>query len=218
MGLKKAGEFLRNHIIDSTTMLTESTPIYAAYEKLLVGMSDDVSINARVYAAGLLYGGLGFALAKGRDLSRNMFKITDKTKEIIQISHDFAYLAAFNLVTSPLLYYASGSRDPLEIAWGSALAVGVGAANGIPLGYAVDLFRDLTGIKKSERVPTKIRNLGSKTKRGLATLALAGSIVLTAGIYAITPDKIENYQQKQKAEQIQETNYRLKDLEQITYQ
>ena len=86
---------------------------------------------------------------------------------------------------------ASGARDAREITIGTAIAMGFGFVNGGPVGYAVDAFRDLTGLKDCKRpsYPDLLKRQNSKTKRGLATLLTAGAIALTAGIYAITPDR-----------------------------
>ena len=89
------------------------------------------------------------------------------------------------------MYYISGSRDIKEIVIGTACAVGLGAANGIPMGYTVDAVRDLTGLKECNRpsYPQLLRNQTSKMKKGLFALLVAGSIALTAGIYSATPDQ-----------------------------
>ena len=51
------------------------------------------------------------------------------------------------------------------------------------------MYRDLTGINESARVPKYVRNKSSSFKLGLATAITIASIALTAGIYKITPDK-----------------------------
>ena len=124
---------------------------------------------------------------------------------------------ALNSAISPIFYYISGSRDWKEIVIGTAGIAALNLSLGWPAGYTIDLFRDLTGIKKSERIPSRIRNLGSGTKKGLATLALAGSLAVTAGIYGLTQDKNETYQPQPVIEQLQE-DYQPKNLEQITVQ
>ena len=140
--IRKVRDGLEYHLIDSTALLAESTPIFAAFETGIAGMADDVSINARLIAMGLAYGGVGTALAKGRDLWRGKFKVSNITRERVQMLHDTAYLAAFNLFASPAIYYASGSRDLKEIAIGTACSIAFGSANGGPLGYSIDTFRD----------------------------------------------------------------------------
>ena len=185
----KIRENLEYHLVDSTALLAESTPVFAAFETGLAGMSDEVSMNARIIAAGFTYfGGMGYLYSKGRDLSRKLFNITGKTKEKIQSLHDSAYLGVLNIGIAPLLYLASGSRDTKEIAIGTATAVAFGLTNGAPIGYAVDLFRDLTGLNDCERhsYPEFLKRQNPQTKKGLAALLTAGSVALTAGIYAFT--------------------------------
>jgi len=194
------------HLIDSTAILTIGTPISAAMEVGLAGMSDEVSMNARLIAVGLYYGGLGSIVSRGRDLWRKGFKITDTAKERIQFIHDAAYLTAFNSVFNPVFYYASGSRDLKEIAIATVAAAGLSLSLGGVAGYAIDGFRDLTGLKESQRVPKSIREKDSKTKKSLAALAVAGSLALTAGIYGLTPNETEDTN-------INQTNYQVSNLE-----
>ena len=204
----KLKDKLKYHLVDSTAILAESTPIFAAYETLLVGMSDDISLNARVIAGGLGYLGLSTALSKGRDLWRKKFGIGNETKEKIQMIHDTLYLGAFNLVAGPLIYLAAGSSDLKEIAAATGLAVLIGGINGAPLGYAIDLGRDLTGLRNCERpsYPESLKRMGSKTKMGLAALLTAGTIALTAGIYSLTPEQQESQINTPSIEQVVETN------------
>jgi len=59
---------LKEHFIDSTSGLVASTPIFATFETVVAGLSDEVSLNARLLAVGLTYLGMGSVFAKGRDL------------------------------------------------------------------------------------------------------------------------------------------------------
>lgn len=174
---------LVGHIIDSTAILAEATPIYAASETIVSGMSYDNSLNSRILSAYLTVGGLGLLYGKGRDLWRRVRKITDKSTEKVQQVNDIIYTGIFNLLCMPGIYLASGVTDPKEVAIGTATAVAVGGLNGMPLGYAVDAFRDLTGFQKSERVPAVIRDMNPTAKKGLAALLVAGSLGLTSAIY-----------------------------------
>lgn len=180
---------LKNHIIDSTAMLVASTPIFAGLENIVLGMSDEVSTNARLLATGLTYGGFGFLLSKSRDIYRKFLKITDQTKERKQQISDSIYGGLWNLFIAPPFYYASGARDLSEIVGGTAIGILFGLTSGGLVGYAIDMYRDLTGIKESARVPIYIRNKSSKFKLGLATAITASAIALTTGVYKITPDK-----------------------------
>lgn len=205
----KIVENLKYHIIDSTAMLAESTPIFAAFETGLAGMSDATSINARLLAVGINYAGLGYLFSKGRDLSKKLFKITDKTKEKIQTIHDIAYSGAFNLVFSPPMYALSQTLagediNLTKILIGTAAATGFGAINGSPIGYAVDVFRDLSGIKKCNRqsYPNFIKKQGSKIKKGILVGLIGASIGATGLIYSLTSEKQDVQYQQQTAQQI----------------
>src|SRR5256885_6184315 len=110
--LEKLKKGIQFHLVDATALLAESTPVLAAFETGIAGMSVKVSLNARMLAAGLTYfGGTGYIYAKGRDTSRKLFRISHDTKEKMQHFHDAAYLGAFNLVIAPMLYIASGARN-----------------------------------------------------------------------------------------------------------
>lgn len=180
---RKVRDGLVGHIIDSAAILAEATPIFAASETMVSGMSYDNSLNSRVLSAYLTIGGMGFLYGKGRDLWRKMRDITDKSSEKVQQINDAAYAGTFNLFFMPGVYLASGVTEPKEIAIATASSVVVGVLNGTPLGYAMDAFRDLTGFKKSERVPTAIREMNPTAKKGLAALLVAGSLGLTSAIY-----------------------------------
>ncbi|KKR01798.1 MAG: hypothetical protein UT26_C0032G0007 [Microgenomates group bacterium GW2011_GWC1_39_12] len=193
--LKKGREAINNHLVDSTAILTESTPLFAAFETLAVGMSPEVSMNTRMIAAGSAYAGLGYIYGKGRDISRRLFRVTDKTSERYQHLHDSLYSGAFNLVLAPTIYFFAGEKDISKIAVGTACAIGLGSVNGGPIGYSIDLFRDLTGIKKSERIPKILRRQNSKVKKSLVALLVGGAIATTTGIYGLTADKKRDYQE-----------------------
>lgn len=171
-------------MIDTTAVITESNPIYCAFEVFgPAHMSPAMSMNSRIVATTLGYLGLGYLYSKGRDLSKRIFHITDQTKERIQSHHDIAYTVAFNLALSPPMYAASQALAGEELNWekiaaGTATSLIIGAVNGIPLGYTVEIFRDLTGIKECHRPSYAFfKEKSSKVKR----LALASLISLSIG-------------------------------------
>lgn len=180
--------FIEN-FIDSTAINVVGFPACAAWERGLAGMSYELSLNARLNGLYLGYLGVASIISKGREFSRKLFKINDETKESLQYIHDTAYLAAFNLGFCPILYYASGSRDLKEIAMGTLGNIAFAFAAGGPIGYSIDIFNYLTGVKSCERssYPNFIKNQSPKTKKVLSGLAVAGATALTAGVYAITP-------------------------------
>ncbi|MEK6932542.1 MAG: hypothetical protein AABW56_01980 [Nanoarchaeota archaeon] len=198
---------LKNHAIDSTAMLVASTPIFAGLENVVLGMSDEVSTNARLLATTLTYGGFGFLISKSRDFYRKTLKITDQTKERKQQIHDSIYGGLFNLIIAPGFYYTSGVRDLNEILGGTAISILFGLTSGGLMGYSIDMFRDLTGIKESARVPRYIKNKSSNFKLGLATAITAASIALTAGIYKITSDKKQFHVNPQNVNMVYNKDY-----------
>ncbi len=193
---RKAKDWLINnakyHFTDSTSLLAVLTPIFAAFETGVAGMSDEVSTNARLTAAGLTYfAGMGGLWGKGNDISRKIFKITDKSKEKTQSIHDCLYSGAFNVVVMPIVYITSGTRDVKEIAIGTSMAVAYGLTQGPVLRYAVGVGRDLVGLNVYERrtYPELVRKQRPTVKKGLAAFLTAASIGLTAGVYSLTPEK-----------------------------
>ena len=188
--MEKFKKGLKYLLIDSTSILTPTSPILAAMEVGIAGMSDSVSLGSRLSFAGLSYIGLGPAYAKGRDFSRSRFKINNQTKESIQTLHDSAYTIIFNLLLTPPVYLAMGA-DVRQSAIGGLAAAGMGVFLGPVMGYSVDVGRDLTGLKKCERssYPESIRKQSSSVKLGLAGVLVAGAISAMAGIYSLTPNK-----------------------------
>ncbi len=177
-------EKLKQHVVDSTALLAISTPAFSFIETTISGMSNTVSLRARVIAAALAYGGVGSLITLGRDLSRRYLDVTDQTNERTQQLHDMIYLGVFNLLSSPALYLLSGSRDLKEITLGTITATVFGAAGGGAIGYAIDTYRDLTGIQESTRLPRMIQQQPPAVKKTLAALVTAAAISASAGIYA----------------------------------
>lgn len=58
---------------------------------------------------------------------------------------------------------------------------------GAPIGYAIDVFKDLTGLEECNRkiYPNFIKNQKPLIKKSLAGLVTAGAVGLTAGVYAL---------------------------------
>ncbi len=182
---------LKYHIVDTTALNTLANPIFQALEVTVYRMSDQVSLNARVFASTVGYLGVGFVLARGRDLSRYVFGITNKTKEKVQRLHDKTYLTVFNAGFAPTMYVCSGEADPIKIGTGTAIAMALGWFTGDYFGYAVDSFRDLAGLEKCERkfYQDLIKRQKPSVKKGLAALLVGTSVVINYGVYKLTPDK-----------------------------
>ena len=191
MALQQLLTGARRHLTDSVALIAASTPGGALLENVVAGMSDDISLKTRFMIGGLYLAGLGGALGWGRDFSRRIFHITEKTKERYQQLHDMAYVAAVTLVLHPTLYFVAGSKEIKEIALATGFATVAAFATGGILGYSLDLFRDLTGYKSSTRIPEKIRNMPGKAKKAFAVAVFSASLGITGLIYYLTPDKTE---------------------------
>ncbi|MBT3323706.1 hypothetical protein HN681_00670 [archaeon] len=188
--ISKLSKQLRYHLTDTTALLIESNPFFALYEVGVAGMTDEVSLDTRINASKLAYLGLGTVYGRGRDLWRYAFKITDQSSEKKQTLHDMAYTGVFNIIISPPLYYYSGETDWGKIAIGSACSVVLGAANGIPMGYAVDAFRDLTSLEKCERksYPNFLKKQTPLNKLAIAAGLAFLSLNLMENIYDHVPN------------------------------
>lgn len=205
MNKNKIIENLNYHLVDSTALLTLTNPIFSVIETIGSDMSNETSINARILATGLTQIGFGRLFTKGLDISRDYFNINNEATEKMKYLHDSIYAGLYNIAITPAFYYASGARDLKEIALGTAFSIGLAFLSGGVLGYTVDNFRDLAGLKETERIPQFVKKQTPKMKKILATTLVAGSIGLMSGIYAFNPNKEEietNYQpQIEKAEQ-----------------
>ena len=175
---------IKEHLVNATALVIESTPPLAFLETFISGMSAEVSERARVIGSGLAYLGIGFLYEKGRKFSQKIFGVKKQTRESLQAIHDSLYTAGFSLAIVPPLYLVSGVTDLKELVLGTTTATLFGLVNGLPQGYSFDLLRDLTDIEKCERpsYPDFIKRLPKRIKYGLATLLVGTSIALTAGI------------------------------------
>ena len=164
-----------------------STPIFTALEILIARLPNELSQKGRCLGIGLTYAGLGYLIGKGRDLSKKAFGITDETTENIQKIHDMLYMAVANMTTAPIAYYAVGARDPWELTKGGLSAGLFGLGFGWLMGYGIDVFRDLTGLKECKRrsYPETIRKRGPRVKKGIMALTTVTSIALTLGVYEL---------------------------------
>jgi hypothetical protein len=201
----------KEHFINSTALLTESTPLFALYEKGIAKMSDEVSINARIFATGLTYfGGMGYFYSKGRDFYRKKLNVTDKTNEGVQFISDAGYTGLFNALAGPAIYFACGSRDLKEIAIGTGCAICLGIANGPLMGYAVDTFRDLTGLNECNRksYPKIIKKQPSKIKKAIAVGLVLASLGATKQVY----DRFPDYENRNLNQTTQTTNQTIEQV------
>ena len=95
MNIKKIAQNTKYNAVTNTAMCAESTPVYAAFETGVAGMTDAVSLNARLIVLGAGYCGAAWVYGQGRSMWRKAFKITDQTREAKQHLHDAMYAVSF---------------------------------------------------------------------------------------------------------------------------
>lgn len=178
----------RQHITDSTAMLTVFTPSGAFMEHVLAGMTDEVSLRSRLMVGGLFYGGYGGLVGHGLYVSRRQYNITGTSPERDKNIHDMKYFVAVTLATQPWIYLVAGARDVKEVVVGTFFAAGMGLAGGGVVGYVTDLFRDLTGYEPSQRIPQAIQDAPPLLKKALAAGIIVTSLGLTSLTYRLVPD------------------------------
>jgi hypothetical protein len=155
-------------------------------------MSNDVSINSRIYISGLTYAGLGFVISKLRDYSKKKINITKETKERTQQIHDSLFMTAINLPLALSLYTIAGETDIKKLAIGTATGMVLGSVMGPVAGYGIDVTRDLLGIDECKRssYPKRIKELSSKMKKGLCLASIVTSIGVMAIVYNYSTNEV----------------------------
>jgi hypothetical protein len=187
---RSLGEKFCDHVVSSTAQLAVATPVYAALETMCYAMSDSVSMDSRVNAAMATYCGVGFLVTKGRELYRNVFRVSQLASEKAQSIHDSLYLAAFSVPYSLVLYTVSGETDWFKIGLGTGIGAVSSFVVGPAMGYAMDAGADLMGLSECKR-PSYVKRLGqlsSRAKKGVAAVAVGTSLGLTALVYTCSND------------------------------
>ncbi len=189
MSLESIANGTKQYLSDCTAVASIYTPAYALLEIGLAGMSHELSLDARLVGLSSIYLGLGSVISLGRDYSRKLFDITEDSSGKIRKIHDTVYLAGIALVSNPFFYLAVGARDLKEIVVGTVAGAFLSAAVGAPMGYAIDWFRDLLGIKKAQHMPSLMKRCSSRVKKTIAAGLVAASVGLTGLVYHVVPDK-----------------------------
>lgn len=176
---------LGRHLSDSTAITCVSLLTKPIIDTQILGIPDDIAINARLCGIATVYGGLG-SLTKIRDASKKYFGLDKPERKRYASLHDGLMGASIALGIGPAIYYFNGVKDITTIACATALGIATTAAISIPYGWYVDTFRDLTGIKESDRfMPQTIRQSSPKTKKTLAAITTVGFIAIAAGVYSL---------------------------------
>lgn len=221
MSLKiKLNDKVKEHLVNTTALVSVMNPIYSGVEVSYFEMSDELSINAKLLGTAIGYFGLGTLIMKGRDFSKKIFGIKDDTNDLkIGLLHDTPYLMIANGIISPLVYMVSelfipgqNNLDFDSLKKISLVAGVIGGVSGYGVGYLGDTFLDLVGIKECNRgsYPNFIKNQSSKIKKGLVGLVVASSLAVMVGIYTHSEDKIDYFNKGTIEERVEleSTNYK----------
>jgi hypothetical protein len=132
---------IQENIVDATSMVTLTMPLNTAIETFGAGMTNQVSLNSRAYNIALMYGGLS-RLIKVRDYTKKKFDI-DNCSGAIRAVHDLTYGLTLEPLIKMGVYLAAGETDWKKIGIGVLGSMGIVGGLCVPLGWAVDVGRDL---------------------------------------------------------------------------
>ncbi len=180
----KIYEKVRDHVVDTTAVLVASNPLFTISENILSGMSDELSIDNRIKGSLLFYFGAGFLFSKSRDMYNKLLNVKEDSR--YKGLHDTLLGAIFGAGFNAMIT-ATNSQSLEDITAGAFAGFIPGSITGFPVGYAIDTFRDFTGITSSKRIPERIRNLPKKVKNTLAIGLVAVSLAFMSGVYNATP-------------------------------
>lgn len=191
---KLATDFKNNitpkiYFLNATGEFSAYLSIFVLLEAFLVG--DDASLNLRTNGVGVTYFGGGLLFKAFRDYFQRKNNITSESSEKEIKWNDRKVLMGLNAVYAPISAYIAGAESLSDYASVLGIKVGMGYITAPWLGRGVDYIQDLFGIKESKRVPEKIRNLDKNVKKCIGFAFPAVSILLSTGIYALSPSKFE---------------------------
>ncbi|MEM4331354.1 MAG: L-alanine exporter AlaE, partial [Candidatus Anstonellales archaeon] len=168
---------IKKYFIDNIAIVSEANPVFAFFEVFISNLSVKTSLNSRILGTFITFIGFGTIFSKGRDMWRKIFRVNQKTNEKIQAFHDFIYAGILNLVTMPPTYalsqyMANEELDMKKILTASVIAAIVSGLNGPFVGYAIDIYRDLSNIKECERTFYKKLKINNKSVKKIGIYAL----------------------------------------------
>lgn len=172
---------IAENFADATTMITLTMPINTGIELFGANMTNQVSLNSRAYNLAVTYGGLT-RLLKLRDYTKKKFNMDEKSS-LARCAHDMAYGLTLGPLVKAGIYLAAGETDWKKIGIGVAGTMGIAGALAIPLGWMIDVGRDLWNVKESPRTPKYFKNKSKGFKKAVAAGVFALSISVTAGMY-----------------------------------
>lgn len=177
----------KHYIVDSIGNLVVGNIFYGVMERVFLGFAPDLFLKSRVTASALVFLGIGYIYGRGRDI---FYRLMDKYHLLGTIKkpnigvRDIVFGFIFSFFFNILIYTISGANF-IELVKGTIVGTIVGLFVGVPMGYSIDLFRDLLGVKKSQRIPVFIENLSLYLKYIFAFVLILVSIGILAILYYV---------------------------------
>ena len=182
MGIAKK---LKRYAVDVVATTAVATPVLSALETMVAGMSNEVSIKARILGVGLSVAGVATIFTYGREYFRRLFGRDMNGNNLPAFTYDARYAAFFAAALSPFFYSVAGSQNIVEMGVATALNTGLAYIAGGPYGYMLDAAHELTGITEPRRLPKFLRESSDRCKKGVAASVVLFSAGLTALIYVM---------------------------------
>jgi hypothetical protein len=154
---------VKENFVDATSVVTLTMPLNASIELFGAKMTNQVSLNSRFYNLILAYAGIT-RVVKIRDYTKKKFNIAKKSWPV-KAAHDLAYGLALGPIIRGGIYLGVGETDLKKITIGVLGSMGVVGGLSVPMGWAIDVGRDLWGLKPSERTPKYFENKSAGFKK-----------------------------------------------------
>jgi hypothetical protein len=160
----------QTHLKTSIAVSAVNIPALSVLETRTAGVPDMASLDARLFGAGLLFGGVGYFFGKLREISSNT---TNMTKGIKKRIHDSIFTAGVYASLTPPVYTFLGINNREQIIDVTISIGSYGLFAGILTGYMIDLFNNKDTEKSFKSM----------------TLAITLSALLTITNYELTPEQ-----------------------------
>lgn len=135
----------KNYIVDTTAGISFYTPIMAASEYFIGGMSSDEVLKSRLSAA-VYHSVMRRPLGKFRQWYADMWHADAKSSFMKKFLIDTSVTVILQIpVYSAILYSSGASMEEITKALPAGIAIG--ASTGRPFGYFLDKWRKVWGTK-----------------------------------------------------------------------
>ena len=174
---------VRGYFRDFLAIAVATTPVYAVLEVHMFHMSVSTSAFARTLTVTALFLGLGQLICVCRDFSHRFFGLVPgSTKNIILVPHDLAFMALINGALAPIVYFLSDATAR-QLLHGIFTAMAVSFVTGPLVGFSIDTFRELMGVKPVRRLPHRLAQISQRGRFVWAAFVVALSTLVVASSY-----------------------------------